>query len=67
MYYNSAALLGMGRIKKRKSKSRKSKSKEGISTTTLSGMELVRKNVPVRKGSAAAKAKMAALRKLKKK
>lgn len=60
-YYNSAALLGGARIRR----NRRRRVPTGISS--MSGVALVRNSVPVKKGSAAAKAKMAALRAMRKK
>ena len=57
-YYNDRALIGGARIRRRSAK------RGGVSSSLLSGMQMVRRNTPVRKGSAAAKAKMAALRRL---
>ena len=58
-YYNSAALIGGGMGKRRK--------RRGVSSSGMSGRDLIRNSVPVAKGSAAAKAKMAALRAMRRK
>lgn len=55
-YYNSAALLGGGRIRRGRRRPMPSRA------SSMSGVALVRNSVPVRKGSPEAKAKMAALR-----
>lgn len=66
-YYNAAALLGGGSSGKKRRKHRKTRKGAVTSTGGMSGKDLIKHSVPVVKGSAAAKAKMAALRAMRKK